>query len=155
MGVPVNPYPPTPSSLSLLLWNKSAWIQENGMNRCSTYYPLSSHLYAFLWWLYVLLLNLLTQIICSDQVIVFYICYHAGGSTKRFGWPKVNRRDEESSPSDALTLKKRKTRLAGKMRRSLNPEETKNSFSRLSEDISMGVPAPPHPPTPSSLSLLL
>ena len=27
MGVPVNPYPPTPSSLSLLLWNKSAWIQ--------------------------------------------------------------------------------------------------------------------------------
>ena len=103
----------------------------------------------------VKLLNLLTQIICSDQVIVFYICYHAGGSTKRFGWPKVNRRDEESSPSDALTLKKRKTRLAGKMRRSLNPEETKNSFSRLSEDISMGVPATPHPPTPSSLSLLL
>ena len=54
MGVPVNPYPPAPSSPSLLLWNKSAWIQENGMNRCGTYYLLSSHLYAFLWWLYVL-----------------------------------------------------------------------------------------------------
>ena len=100
----------------------------------------------------VKLLNLLTQMIL---VIVFYICYHAGGSTKHFGWPKVNRCDEESSPSDALTLKKRKTRLAGKMRRSLNPKETKNSFSRLSEDISMGVPATPHPPSPSSLSLLL
>ena len=54
MGVPVNPYPPVPSSPSLLLWNKSAWIQENGVNRCGTYYLLSSHLYAFLWWLYVL-----------------------------------------------------------------------------------------------------
>ena len=51
----------------------------------------------------------------------FYICYRAGGSTKHFGWPKVNRRDEESSPSDALTLKKRKTRLAGKMRTYLWP----------------------------------
>ena len=61
-------------------------------------------------------MNLLAQIIFSDLVIVFYICYHAGGTTKHFGWPKANRRDEESSPSDALTLKKRKTRLAGTMR---------------------------------------
>ena len=53
MGVPVNPHPPTPSFLSLLLWNKSVWIQENGMNRCGTYYPLSCHLYAFRWCLYV------------------------------------------------------------------------------------------------------
>ena len=61
-------------------------------------------------------MNLLAQIICSDLVIVFYICYHAGGSTKHLRPPKVKRRDEESSPSDALTPKKRKTRLAGKMR---------------------------------------
>ena len=46
----------------------------------------------------------------------FRICYHAGGSTKHLRWLKVKRRDEESSPSDALTPKKRKTRLAGKMR---------------------------------------
>ena len=62
------------------------------------------------------LMNLLAQIICSDLVIAFYICYHAGGSTKHLRPPKVKRRDEESSPSDALTPKKRKTRLAGKMR---------------------------------------
>ena len=31
----------------------------------------------------------------------------------------MKRRDEESSPSDALTPKKRKTRLAGKMRTNL------------------------------------
>ena len=49
----------------------------------------------------------------------FCICYHAGGSTKHLRWPKVKRRDEESSPSDALTPKKRKTRLAGKMRTNL------------------------------------
>ena len=61
-------------------------------------------------------MNLLAQIICSDLVIVFYICYHAGSSTKHLRPPKVKRRDEESSPSDALTPKKRKTRLAGKMR---------------------------------------
>ena len=67
----------------------------------------------------------------------FYICYHAGGSTKHFGWPKVNRCDEESSPSDALTFKKRKTRLAGKMKTYL------------------WALVKPHPPTPSSLSLLL
>ena len=46
----------------------------------------------------------------------FYICYHAGGSPKHFHRSKVKRRDEESSPGDALTRKKRKTRLAGKMR---------------------------------------
>ena len=61
-------------------------------------------------------MNLWAQIICSDLVIVFYICYHAGSSTKHLRPPKVKRRDEESSPSDALTPKKRKTRLAGKMR---------------------------------------
>ena len=57
-------------------------------------------------------MNLWAQIICSDLVIVFY----AGGSTKHLRPLKVKRRDEESSPSDALTPKKRKTRLAGKMR---------------------------------------
>ena len=46
----------------------------------------------------------------------FYICYHAGGSTKHFRWPKVKRRDEESSLSDTLTPKIKITRLAGKMR---------------------------------------
>ena len=44
------------------------------------------------------------------------ICYHAGGSTKHFRRSKVKRCDEESSPSDALIPKKRKTRLPGKMR---------------------------------------
>ena len=61
-------------------------------------------------------MNLLAQIICSDLIIFFYICYHAGGSTKHFRWPKVKRRDEESSLSDALTPKIKETRLAGKMR---------------------------------------
>ena len=46
----------------------------------------------------------------------FTICYHAGGSTKHLRWPKVKRRDEESSPSDALISEKRKYRSAGKMR---------------------------------------
>ena len=41
-------------------------------------------------------MNVLAQIICSD--LFFFFC------------------DEESSPSDAFTPKKRKTRLAGKMR---------------------------------------
>ena len=82
-------------------------------------------------------MNLLAQIICSDLVIVFYICYHAGGSTKHLRPPKVKRRDEESSPSDALTPKKRKTRLAGKMRTYL-----------------WACPLTPTPPTPSSFSLL-
>ena len=62
------------------------------------------------------LMNLLAQIICSDLVIVFYICYHAGGSTKHLRPPKVKRCDEESSPSDALTPKIKKTNLAGEMR---------------------------------------
>ena len=61
-------------------------------------------------------MNLLAQIICSDLIIFFYICYHAGGSPKHFRRSKVKRRDEESSPGNALTPKKRKTRLAGKMR---------------------------------------
>ena len=50
------------------------------------------------------------------SIYFFYICYHAGGSTKHLRPPKVKRRDEESSPSDALTPKERKTRSAGKMR---------------------------------------
>ena len=33
----------------------------------------------------------------------------------------MKRRDEESSPSDVLTSKERKTRLAGKMRTSQQP----------------------------------
>ena len=37
----------------------------------------------------------------------FFICYHAGGSTKHLPPPKVTRPNEESSPSDALTPKKR------------------------------------------------
>ena len=62
-------------------------------------------------------MNLLAQIICSDLFFFFFnICYHGGGSTKHFRRPKVKRRDEESSPSDAFTPKKRKTRLAGKTR---------------------------------------
>ena len=64
-------------------------------------------------------MSLLAQIMCSGLIILFTICYHAGGSTKHLRWPKVKRRDEESSPSDALTPKKRKTRLAGKMRTNL------------------------------------
>ena len=46
----------------------------------------------------------------------FYICYHIGSSPKHFRWPKVKRRDEESSLSDALTPKIKETCLAGKMR---------------------------------------
>ena len=56
MGVPVNPQPPTPTPQPHLLHafvKKSAWIQENGMNRCGTYYPLFSHLDALLRCLYI------------------------------------------------------------------------------------------------------
>ena len=60
-------------------------------------------------------MNLLAQIICSCQWF-FNICYHAGSSTKHFCRPKVKRRNEESSPSDAITPKEKNTRLAGKMR---------------------------------------
>ena len=61
-------------------------------------------------------MSLLAQIICSGLIFFFTICYHAGGSTKHLRWPKVKRRDEESSPSDTLISKKRKSRSAGKMR---------------------------------------
>ena len=61
-------------------------------------------------------MNLLAQILCSDLLIFFYICYYTGGFPKHFRRPKVKFRDEESSPRDALTRKKRKIRLAGKMR---------------------------------------
>ena len=60
--------------------------------------------------------SLLAQIICSGLIFFFTICYHAGGSTKHLRWPKVKRRDEESSLSDPLTPKKGKTCLAGRMR---------------------------------------
>ena len=109
------------------------------MNRCGTYYPLSSHLDALLWCLYVFSQASssqrrrfrvafhqekapLLQWICWLKNNMFWsnnffcICYHAGGSTKQFRRPKVKRCDEASSPSDALTPKERKTRLAGKMR---------------------------------------
>ena len=46
----------------------------------------------------------------------FYICYHARGSTKHLPRSEVKRRKEESSPMDALTPKKGKTRFAGKIR---------------------------------------
>ena len=59
--------------------------------------------------------NLLAQIICSG-LMVFYICYHAGGSTKHLPRPEVKRRKEESSSNDALTPKRGKTCLAGRMR---------------------------------------
>ena len=49
-------------------------------------------------------------------MIFFYICYHAGGSTQHLPRPELKRRDEESSPNDALTPKKGKTFLADKVR---------------------------------------
>ena len=58
-------------------------------------------------------MNLLSPKIWSN--FFFHVCYHAGGSTKHLGQPKVRRRDEESSPSD-FTPEKRKTCLAGKTR---------------------------------------
>ena len=58
--------------------------------------------------------NLLAQKIWYNDF--FYICYHAGGSTKHLPRPKVKRRDEESSPCDALTPNKRKSGFAVKMR---------------------------------------
>ena len=60
-------------------------------------------------------MNLLAKITCSC-VMTFNICYHAGGVTKHFRPPKVERCNEESSSSDALTPKGKKNRLAGKMR---------------------------------------
>ena len=46
MGVPVNPHPPTPSFLSLPVWNISAWIQEMAWidTVLTTRYPLISML---------------------------------------------------------------------------------------------------------------
>ena len=61
-------------------------------------------------------MNLWAQILCSGLIIFLFICFHAGRSTKHLRRPKVKRRDEESSPSDALTPKKRRTRLAGNIR---------------------------------------
>ena len=82
---------------------------------------------------------LLAQIMCSC-VMIFNICYHAGGSTKHVCRPKAERRNEESSPSDALTPKKKKTRLAGKMRTYL---------------WTCPLTPHPHPPTSSFFPLLL
>ena len=61
-------------------------------------------------------MNLWAQIICCGLIIFVHLLSYAGGSTKHLRRPKVKRRDEESSPSDALAPKKRKTRLAGKIR---------------------------------------
>ena len=66
----------------------------------------------------------------------FYICYHAGGSTKHLPRPEVERHKEESSPMD-LTPKKGKTRFAGKIRTYL--------WACLV--------TPTHPPPPTNLSL--
>ena len=49
-------------------------------------------------------------------MIFFYICYHAGGSTEHLPRPEVKCPKEESSSNDALTPKKGKTGLAGRMR---------------------------------------
>ena len=70
----------------------------------------------------------------------FYICYHAGGSTKHLPRPEVKRCKEESSPKDALTPKEGKTRFAGKMRTYL---------------WACPVTPTPQPPTPSSFPLPL
>ena len=159
------------------------------MNRCGTYYPLSSHLYAFLWCLYVFsqarnsqrrrfrvafhqekapllrwICGLKNNMFWSNSF--FLICYHAGGSTKHFRWPKMKRRDEESSPSDVLTPKERKTRLAGKMRTYLwacpltpipQPHLPSPCFCEIKVRGSHPQPPTPnsHPPTSSSFSLIL
>ena len=60
-------------------------------------------------------MNLLARKIWSN-FFYFYICYHVGGSTKHLPRPEVKRREEESSPKDALTPKEGKTRFSGKMR---------------------------------------
>ena len=58
-------------------------------------------------------MNLLAQKIWSKDF--FKICCHAGGSTEHLPRPKMKRRDEESSPSDTSTPKKRKPRLDGEI----------------------------------------
>ena len=61
--------------------------------------------------------NLLAQ---KNLVFFFFcICCHLGDSSKHLRRPKVKRHDEESSPNDALTPKKGKARVAGKVRRYL------------------------------------
>ena len=52
----------------------------------------------------------------KSGLMIFSICYHAGSNTHHFPRPKVKHRKEESSQSDALTPKKRKTLFAGKMK---------------------------------------
>ena len=47
---------------------------------------------------------------------VDFFCDNAGGSTKHFRRRNVKGRDEEPSPRDALTPKKKNTCLAGEMR---------------------------------------
>ena len=60
-------------------------------------------------------MNTLPQKVWSNYSFFFYICYHAGGSTKHLLRSEVKRRKEESSLSDALTPKKGKTRFASNM----------------------------------------
>ena len=55
----------------------------------------------------------------KSGLIFFCICCHLGDSSKHLRRPKVKHHDEESSPNDALTPKKGKTRVAGKVRRYL------------------------------------
>ena len=52
----------------------------------------------------------------KSGLMIFYICYHAGDSTKHLPQPKVKRRDKELFLSTPLTPKKGKTLLEGKMR---------------------------------------
>ena len=81
-------------------------------------------------------MNLLAQKIWSNDF--FYICYHAGGSTEHLPRPKMKRANEELSPSDTSTPKKRKT-LAGEIRTYL-----------LASLLTHPTLPPPTPPTPSS-----
>ena len=61
-------------------------------------------------------MNMLPQKVWSNYSFFFYICYHAGGSTKHLPRSEVKRRKEESSLSDVLTPKKGKTRFESNMR---------------------------------------
>ena len=79
-------------------------------------------------------MNLLAQITCSGLMIFFYICYHAGGSTKHLLQLKVKCHSEESSLSDALTPKERKTGFAGKMRRYICSSTPSLDFEFVSLD---------------------
>ena len=89
--------------------------------------------------------NLLAQKIWSNDF--FKICYHAGGSTEHLPRPKMKRPDEDSSPSDTSTPKKRKT-FAGEIRTYL-------LASPLTHPTLPPLPPPPSPhhlPSPAFLN---